>query len=354
MAVAWHVGASANHHPPPAVAACSRVLKPCSPPVGAVCCRIGTIDNTYNGSNGRLRINFSAVAPLPNSGFENGLTGWTANTSFPVLPGDTGAPWSQYATVVSYVPTYGVYEGSYALELRISGTTAACGTAHGPEIVSSCFTGSAGDSLSLHWYAKDSGDDYDVYGYVENTANGEEQLLFYQRGDNTGGWITTNAVIASSVCPSGNCSSLRFRFLCGSQDATCGTVVGSTLYIDGIDLQISGTIVANDNIVSSVVENIEYQNTSYNPATTREYDLNFRESSGSTGFNAAQISITLINEPPTISGTPALSVDEGSPYSFTPTASDPNDDPLTFDIENRPSHFSKIARFFSKLVVKRF
>jgi len=34
--------------------------------------RIGTIDNTYDGSNGRLRINFSKVAPLTNAGFETG------------------------------------------------------------------------------------------------------------------------------------------------------------------------------------------------------------------------------------------------------------------------------------------
>ncbi len=40
---------------------------------------------------------------------------------------------------------------------------------------------------------------------------------------------------------------------------------------------------------------------------------------------------------PTISGTPATSVTVGQAYSFTPQASDPNGDPLTFEIENRPS-----------------
>lgn len=43
------------------------------------------------------------------------------------------------------------------------------------------------------------------------------------------------------------------------------------------------------------------------------------------------------NVAPTISGTPATSVAVGSAYSFTPTASDANGDPLRFKIVNRPS-----------------
>jgi hypothetical protein len=40
---------------------------------------------------------------------------------------------------------------------------------------------------------------------------------------------------------------------------------------------------------------------------------------------------------PTISGTPPTSVNAGSPYSFTPTASDPAGKTLTFSIQNKPS-----------------
>ncbi|HET9865323.1 MAG TPA: putative Ig domain-containing protein [Steroidobacteraceae bacterium] len=42
------------------------------------------------------------------------------------------------------------------------------------------------------------------------------------------------------------------------------------------------------------------------------------------------------NAPPTISGTPLLSVNVGSAYSFTPTASDPEGAKLTFSISNKP------------------
>jgi hypothetical protein len=43
-----------------------------------------------------------------------------------------------------------------------------------------------------------------------------------------------------------------------------------------------------------------------------------------------------VNNPPTIGGTPVTSVEEGTDYSFTPSASDPDGDALTFTIAGRP------------------
>jgi hypothetical protein len=43
------------------------------------------------------------------------------------------------------------------------------------------------------------------------------------------------------------------------------------------------------------------------------------------------------NQPPTISGTPALTANVGAVYSFTPAASDPDGGTLTFAITNKPS-----------------
>lgn len=42
------------------------------------------------------------------------------------------------------------------------------------------------------------------------------------------------------------------------------------------------------------------------------------------------------NQAPTISGSPRTAVTMGNAYSFTPSASDPDGDPLTFSIQNRP------------------
>lgn len=46
---------------------------------------------------------------------------------------------------------------------------------------------------------------------------------------------------------------------------------------------------------------------------------------------------TQTNRAPVISGTPSTSVTQGTAYSFQPTASDADKDPLTFSITNRPS-----------------
>ena len=43
------------------------------------------------------------------------------------------------------------------------------------------------------------------------------------------------------------------------------------------------------------------------------------------------------NRAPTISGSPATSVQQGAPYDFQPTASDPDGDTLTFSIQNKPA-----------------
>jgi|GEM_PF-2992183 len=49
------------------------------------------------------------------------------------------------------------------------------------------------------------------------------------------------------------------------------------------------------------------------------------------------LTVVNVNDAPTISGTPGTSVEQGSTYRFTPTASDPDiDDTLTFSITNKP------------------
>jgi hypothetical protein len=44
-----------------------------------------------------------------------------------------------------------------------------------------------------------------------------------------------------------------------------------------------------------------------------------------------------VNQPPTITGTPATTATVGQAYTFTPVGDDPNDDNLTFAISNKPS-----------------
>jgi hypothetical protein len=57
----------------------------------------------------------------------------------------------------------------------------------------------------------------------------------------------------------------------------------------------------------------------------------------SSALAAFSITVSNANSPPTISGTPPRSVNVGALYTFTPTASDPDGDTLTFSIANKPS-----------------
>jgi len=52
---------------------------------------------------------------------------------------------------------------------------------------------------------------------------------------------------------------------------------------------------------------------------------------------AFTIEVTAVNSPPTISGSPPRTVNAGQAYSFTPTASDPDNDTLSFSISNKPA-----------------
>lgn len=57
-----------------------------------------------------------------------------------------------------------------------------------------------------------------------------------------------------------------------------------------------------------------------------------------TALKSFTLTVTDVpNHAPTISGIPAKSVDVGSTYSFTPSASDADSDALTFSIANKPS-----------------
>ena len=60
-------------------------------------------------------------------------------------------------------------------------------------------------------------------------------------------------------------------------------------------------------------------------------------SDGKTKVSLPVFSIQVNNPAPTISGTPATSVQATSPYSFTPSASDTNGDKLTFSIAKKPA-----------------
>jgi len=65
--------------------------------------------------------------------------------------------------------------------------------------------------------------------------------------------------------------------------------------------------------------------------------ISVSDGKATTSLPAFTITVATANVAPTISGSPLTSVTAGSAYSFTPTASDANNDALTFSIQNKPS-----------------
>ena len=58
---------------------------------------------------------------------------------------------------------------------------------------------------------------------------------------------------------------------------------------------------------------------------------------GNATLPAFSLTVNATNRAPTISGTPATSVNVGAAYSFTPTATDPDSDTVAFGIANKPA-----------------
>ncbi len=77
--------------------------------------------------------------------------------------------------------------------------------------------------------------------------------------------------------------------------------------------------------------------TSAQVGTTTGIVIRVSDGMATTSLPSFSLEVRANNRAPTISGTPATTAREGQAYSFTPTASDPDGDTLTFSIANRPS-----------------
>ncbi|MBN7818750.1 Ig-like domain-containing protein [Bowmanella yangjiangensis] len=70
--------------------------------------------------------------------------------------------------------------------------------------------------------------------------------------------------------------------------------------------------------------------------TTNGIVISVSDGNLTAALPAFSITVTATNTAPTISGAPATSIKQGEAYNFTPTASDPDGDTLTFSISNKP------------------
>lgn len=313
--------------------------------------RIGSIDQIEDGTGGNpLKILFST--PLENSGFESGTTGWTIVSAeygdsadeinldgFTIDLANDGVYTGGTGTVNTVAASNMTFTGSIAVGQGVGGTAALSltssgnivsedqnppgagnpdgyGSIHGPYATSSVFTVVDGDSLSLEFKAVGSGDDYEVFGLIRrvdgsgnfidnnwpttNTA-GNNVLLFAQRGNDTGGFVTiTKAGLTAG--------SYRFQFVGGTYDYSGGYYVGSLLYVDDIRL-VSATGVT-DATVETIAQQVTFDSGCPLDTTTRNLDLSVLTQDANT--TNATSTITINTDPNDVDNDCIPDVTEGT------------------------------------------
>ncbi|XOV78791.1 MAG: tandem-95 repeat protein [Aestuariibacter sp.] len=131
-----------------------------------------------------------------------------------------------------------------------------------------------------------------------------------------------------------------------------GTTSGSDITIDGVVIGTLGSAITEGNTLTAVlneeatvarvqtlVRSIAYQNsnTSTPAESTRSVSVTLNDGADTSTGVTASVVVGAENDAPTIGGTPPTNALEDVAYSFTPTASDPENDTLTFSITNQPS-----------------
>jgi hypothetical protein len=218
---------------------------------------------------GRLGFWFAKppVADFPNPGFEDGLISWqilntrirlnggtsilgwptpTDPTPNPVnSDNDTSSgdasivlePEYTYSLVNDAPPDTG---GAFALRLESSAVSNAGALLYGPAVVSeNSVVAEVGDIIEFDWKAlsgafSNVGDAYNVFAYILNPITGQTIVILDQNAINVG--FSTDWQHSSRTIQEGEAGTYNFIFICGSFDATFGTVIGSALLIDNVQL----------------------------------------------------------------------------------------------------------------------
>ncbi|WP_417821546.1 cadherin-like domain-containing protein [Terasakiella sp.] len=323
---------------------------------------IGTVDETFDGTNGKkLRINLSSE--IANTTFETNLDGWTVtNEEYSGLNGTTinysyvgdgnggnsagsgtgttnttGSSYNSSSSSVSVSTDY-ASAGNSSMKLTISGSTALTNTVqkdgnyslHGPYVTSNVFYASQGGTLNVDWKAVGGSDDFEVFGFLVgagndgefNTADDTSTRLFGQRGDIQSAWVTETSTFAASGL-------YKFQFVSGTYDGSGGGGVGATLYVDNLQLNVSKPTL-NDQTLSRIARLVTFQNSSDNPTTSaRNLTWAARNADGETGSGTSTITIKAVNDAPALQANNTLNGNEGATITIDNTKlneGDPDDE----------------------------
>ncbi|TYK66123.1 DUF4347 domain-containing protein [Colwellia echini] len=122
---------------------------------------------------------------------------------------------------------------------------------------------------------------------------------------------------------------------------------GTYALVDTANVDISSatsftlTLSATDKVVVNQIINktgtLAIDGTAFNLAANNDWNTGADEAIDIADVSDNTITASVPNSAPVIEGTPSLSVNQGYDYNFTPTASDFNEDELTFSIVNKPN-----------------
>jgi VCBS repeat-containing protein len=280
--------------------------------------QIGTVDATNNGQAGKpLKINFDNVtvagtSPVNNGDFSKGLTGWTpvlptvdlgvtkiagwATPESPLIKYPTTTPGGNDADLVSGydAPQVQVGTDGRLLLQETNMISSSYGVVHGPAAYSDIFHAAGGMVLKFDWAANYVNDDYHVVGYLLNSDNGAVTIALQ-------GWGRTGSGVGSVAVPTdGN---YRFVFVSGTYDASGGTVLGASMFIDNIRVE---TGAVTDAVVQSLSHQVLYQNTSDAPTASKTLTVSAKDAIGTVSSDDLLISVTQVNDAPVKISTVAL------------------------------------------------
>jgi len=229
------------------------------------------------------------------------------------------------------------------------------------------------DASNGTWYYTTDGTTWNVVGKVaENNAlllaaDAKTQLYFQPKANFNGSvinaitfraWDQTSGSAGSKVDTSTNGDTTAFSrdtdtaniIITAVNDAPTAADKTVTIAEDtSVSSELSASDIEADSLTYSLVNDANKGSAIISNAGDFTYTPNadfngtdsftYKVNDGTVDSNIATVTVTVtaVNDTPLISGVAATSVNEDSSYTFTPTASDIENDTLTFFITNKPS-----------------
>jgi len=244
-------------------------------------------------------------------------------SSYQFSPVATDADGDTLGFQVANLPAWAGFDANSG---KISGTPAAGDVGIYSNIVISVSDGSVSSSLAPFSISVLSSGSTQVGGQIGFSATTQS--------------VTEGAVVSLTVVRTNSVGAASFRYGTHGVTAVSSTVNGDDyLGFDPVPVNFA------DGETSKVVTVQTLDNTVQESAETFEVYLTSPSAGYVLSSNTVD-TVTIIdndvtqNQPPTISGNPATSVAAATAYSFTPSASDPDGDNLTFSASNLPAWLS--------------